>query len=489
MPTRLSASNRQRAATLRQQLTGELGRFDYVFVDCPPSLGQLTRAALGTSAEIYIPIQCEYFAMEGLSQIIELARQTKASDNTRLEIGGIVLTMFDPALELANEVADEVREYFAETVFESLIPRDVSISEAPSHGLSVLDYAPRHEALGPIRNSSWRSSTVNKRRLGRGLEALLGREEGGFEPSSLDQAELIQIAVDQIDPNPFQPRRQFNVERDRLAGRFPAPARHAPAGPGQGSGSAIPVDRRRAQASREYRSSASRSARAGHSILDDQRVFELAMVENLQREDLNAIDKATRIQRIPLSLRRHPGRARWPARPRPIDHLQPDSPPRPAATLSWTSVRRNEITQGHARRCWASRTPRAGPPPANGSSPNTSRCDRPRPWSPPESRPRHVPGSAKTQLMSRSAKAPHLLDLEQRFHRHLGTPVLIRPGIRIVARSSSTTRPARSSIASPPCLSEWASRPNSRSSFHSTRSLKSEARRARPTDGDGYRRP
>jgi chromosome partitioning protein len=139
----LSASNRQRASTLRQQLTAELSRFDYVFVDCPPSLGLLTRAALGTSAAIYIPIQCEYFAMEGLSQIIELARQTKARDNNRLEIGGIVLTMFDPALELANEVADEVREYFAETVFESIIPRDVSISEAPSHGLSVLDYAPR----------------------------------------------------------------------------------------------------------------------------------------------------------------------------------------------------------------------------------------------------------------------------------------------------------------------------------------------------------
>ncbi|MFI5460770.1 MAG: ParA family protein [Isosphaerales bacterium] len=139
----LSASNRQRAASLRQQLTNELNRFEFIFIDCPPSLGQLTRAALSTSAEIFIPIQCEYFAMEGLSQIIDLARQTKSRDNHRLEIGGIVLTMFDPTLELANEVADEVREYFAETVFDSLIPRDVAISEAPSHGLSVLDYAPR----------------------------------------------------------------------------------------------------------------------------------------------------------------------------------------------------------------------------------------------------------------------------------------------------------------------------------------------------------
>jgi chromosome partitioning protein len=139
----LSATNQKRAAALRHQLCAELRRYDYILLDCPPSLGQLTRAALSASDQLYIPIQCEYFAMEGLSQIIELARQTKSRDNRRLEIGGIVLTMFDPALELANEVADEVREYFDKTVFESPIPRDVAISEAPSHGLSVLDYAPR----------------------------------------------------------------------------------------------------------------------------------------------------------------------------------------------------------------------------------------------------------------------------------------------------------------------------------------------------------
>jgi len=139
----LSASNRQRASALRQQLGSELAHFEFVFLDCPPSLGQLTRAALGASAEVLIPIQCEYFAMEGLSQIIELARQTKARENNRLEIGGIVLTMFDPELDLAREVAEEVRGYFEETVFRTMIPRDVQISESPSHGVSVLDYAPR----------------------------------------------------------------------------------------------------------------------------------------------------------------------------------------------------------------------------------------------------------------------------------------------------------------------------------------------------------
>jgi chromosome partitioning protein len=139
----LSASNRQRAASLRQQLHTELAQFQYILIDCPPSLGQLTRAALAASAEILVPIQCEYFAMEGLSQIIELARHTKARENPKLELGGIVLTMFDPALELAHEVADEVRSYFDDAVFDTIVPRDVHISEAPSHGLSVMDYQPR----------------------------------------------------------------------------------------------------------------------------------------------------------------------------------------------------------------------------------------------------------------------------------------------------------------------------------------------------------
>ena len=139
----LSAINRQRAGEFKKQLQDDLGRVDYILIDCPPSLGQLTRAALAAANELYIPIQCEYFAMEGLSQIIEMAKQSKQRDNPRLEVGGIILTMFDPSLELAREVVSEVRSYFDEVVFESLVPRDVAVSEAPSHGISVLDYAPR----------------------------------------------------------------------------------------------------------------------------------------------------------------------------------------------------------------------------------------------------------------------------------------------------------------------------------------------------------
>ena len=156
----LSASNRQRASALRQQLTGELSRFDYVFLDCPPSLGQLTRAALGASAEVYIPIQCEYFAMEGLSQIIELARQTKARDNHRLEIGGIVLTMYDPALDLANEVVGEVREYFDDTVFD--------ISHSPRRAYQ--------------RGAQPRPERARLRSKGSGRPGLHGTCHGGHRP-------------------------------------------------------------------------------------------------------------------------------------------------------------------------------------------------------------------------------------------------------------------------------------------------------------------
>jgi chromosome partitioning protein len=90
-----------------------------------------------------MPIQCEYFAMEGLSQMIEVIRQVMQRPNSRLKFGGILLTMYDPALELTAEVDREVRDFFGEVVFQTVIPRDVAVSEAPSHARSVIDYFPR----------------------------------------------------------------------------------------------------------------------------------------------------------------------------------------------------------------------------------------------------------------------------------------------------------------------------------------------------------
>ena len=129
--------------TLSDHLMRGIVAYDYVFIDCPPSLGPLTRTALASSTEVVMPLQCEYFAMEGLTQMIEVIRQVMKQKKGRLQFGGIVLTMYDHTLELTKEVDEEVRDFFGEIVFDTVIPRDVAVSEAPSHGQSVIDYAPR----------------------------------------------------------------------------------------------------------------------------------------------------------------------------------------------------------------------------------------------------------------------------------------------------------------------------------------------------------
>jgi chromosome partitioning protein len=129
--------------TLRAHLTSGMNQYDFVLIDCPPSLGRLTETALRSSTEVLMPIQCEFFAMEGLTQMIHVIRRVMQEGDGRLQFGGIVLTMYDPDLELTCEVEQEVRDFFGEIVFETVIPRDVAVSESPSHGLSVVDYAPR----------------------------------------------------------------------------------------------------------------------------------------------------------------------------------------------------------------------------------------------------------------------------------------------------------------------------------------------------------
>ncbi len=129
---------------LRQHLSSAGAVFDFIVIDCPPSLGEMTRTALAASTEVLMPIQCEYFAMEGLTQMIEVIREVMNSDQpTRLEFSGILLTMYDHQYELTHEVDEEVRDFFGDIVFDAVIPRDINVAEASSHGVSVLDYAPR----------------------------------------------------------------------------------------------------------------------------------------------------------------------------------------------------------------------------------------------------------------------------------------------------------------------------------------------------------
>ena len=140
------AQGQVNTATKLKQLTANPANFDYVLVDCPPSLGTLTESALTAATEVLMPVQCEYFAMEGLTQMIHVIRRVMQQRGGQLQFGGVLLTMYDQALELTLEVEDEVREFFGDIVYDTVIPRDVAAAEAPSFGQSVLDYAPRSRA-------------------------------------------------------------------------------------------------------------------------------------------------------------------------------------------------------------------------------------------------------------------------------------------------------------------------------------------------------
>jgi chromosome partitioning protein len=128
----------KRALKLKEALAPVLGDFDHVFIDCPPSLGLLTVNALAAAHAVLVPLQCEYYALEGLTHLMATIDRVKNGMNPTLEVDGVVLTMFDPRNNLAHQVADEVKKHFF--VYESVIPRNIRLSEAPSHGKPALLY-------------------------------------------------------------------------------------------------------------------------------------------------------------------------------------------------------------------------------------------------------------------------------------------------------------------------------------------------------------
>ena len=125
---------------LKSLLTKMKRKYEYIIIDCPPSLGLLTINALAASNAILIPIQCEYYALEGLGQLLNTIRLVQKHINSKLSIAGVILTMYDSRLNLSKEVADEVREYFEEKLFNTVIHRNVRLGEAPSFGKPALLY-------------------------------------------------------------------------------------------------------------------------------------------------------------------------------------------------------------------------------------------------------------------------------------------------------------------------------------------------------------
>lgn len=132
-----------RELALKQSITTIEKHYDYIFIDCPPSLGLLSINGLSASDSVLIPIQCEYYALEGVSQLMDTIMLVKRSLNPELEIEGVVLSMFDGRTNLSIQVVDEVKKYFKGKVYTSIIPRNVRLAEAPSYGLSIIDYDPK----------------------------------------------------------------------------------------------------------------------------------------------------------------------------------------------------------------------------------------------------------------------------------------------------------------------------------------------------------
>jgi chromosome partitioning protein len=132
-----------REIRLKKSLSQVRDMFDYILIDCPPSLGILTINSLTAADSVLIPIQCEYYALEGLSQLLNTVRLVQKHLNKSLKIEGVLLTMFDARTNLGIQVIEEVKKYFQQKVYQTIIPRNVRLSEAPSHGQSIITYDPK----------------------------------------------------------------------------------------------------------------------------------------------------------------------------------------------------------------------------------------------------------------------------------------------------------------------------------------------------------
>ncbi|MDP4179883.1 MAG: ParA family protein [Bacillota bacterium] len=132
-----------RETRLKMSISSIINKFDYIIIDCPPSLGLLTLNSLTASNTILVPIQCEYYALEGLSQLMSTVKLVQKHLNSKLDVEGVVLTMFDARTNLSIQVVDEVKKYFKNKVYRTIIPRNVRLSEAPSFGLPIILYDPK----------------------------------------------------------------------------------------------------------------------------------------------------------------------------------------------------------------------------------------------------------------------------------------------------------------------------------------------------------
>ncbi len=301
---------------LRDALQPVRSDYDYLVIDCPPSLGLITLNVLTAADGVIIPIQCEYYALEGISQLLNTIRLVQQNFNPALAIDGVLLTMYDSRLNLCRQVAKDAKEYFGAKVFRTVIPRNVRLAEAPSYRQAdphVRRAVGRREELSlggagapaPGGTGSQSGSRRRRRRgarivsetkrLGRGLEALLGpmtRDDGPAQGGARE------IPVSAIDPNPYQPRHEFDpAALQELADSIAASGLLQPIAvrPGSEGRFELIAGERRWRAVQRL---GWKNIPAVVREVDDRALLTLALIENLQRDDLSPLDAARGYQRL-----------------------------------------------------------------------------------------------------------------------------------------------------------------------------------------------
>ena len=265
--------------------------YDYILIDCPPSLGLLTINALAAADGVLIPIQAEYYAIEGVSELLRTLERVREAMNPNLAVRGVLLTMVDERTNLGRQVSGEVQRFFGDKVYRCVVPRNVKLAEAPSFGKPIILYdiaSGARRAIFKLLRSLCRMNAKNA--LGRGLDALLSAP--GPEPRR-----VLEVEVHRILPNPRQPRARFDEESlADLAQSIRSNGVLQPilVRPNDGKYEIIAGERRwRAAQRRACSECPSSSARR-----PTPRYLELALVENIQREDLNPVDEARAYQML-----------------------------------------------------------------------------------------------------------------------------------------------------------------------------------------------
>lgn len=293
-----------RETRLKQGIDEVSHEYDFILIDCPPSLGQLSINAFTASDSILIPVQSEYYAMEGLSQLLNTIRLVQKHFNKNLGVEGVLLTMLDARTNLGAEVVKEVQSYFNKKVYKTIIPRITKLAEAPSYGQPITEYAPKsrgsqvYDSLAKevLKAHGKNSKEPKKRGLGRGLEALFDES-----PQVQETEEITEIPLDEIRPNPYQPRKTFDnkslkelSESIKENGVFqPIIIRKSV------NGYEIIAGERRFRASKLAKK---KTIPAIIRKFDEAQMMEVAVLENLQREDLTPLEEAQAYEMLQKNL-------------------------------------------------------------------------------------------------------------------------------------------------------------------------------------------